>query len=106
MFRSDIGVGRLRLLQNGLRLIHGKPVIGILDFGNEPATGYRGPLFDADRLEDAVQLGTDGDRVVRIEGADRIDKGPELSNLRGHDPNVDGIFLHRLFFLFLTPDAP
>ena len=80
MFQFCIGQGRLRLLQNGRRLLNGKLVIGLLDLGNDLTGGYGRSFVDVDRLEDSVQFGTDIDRLVGIEGPDRLHERPERSD--------------------------
>ena len=102
MLLFRVGQGRLRLLQDGRRLLHGKPVIGLLDLGDELTAGHGRSFVDTDRLEDSVQLGTDVDHLVGIEGPDRLHKRPEGAVLRRPDPDVDGPLLLHLLLLFLA----
>ncbi len=102
MLLFRVGQGRLRLLQNGRRLLKGKLVIGLLDIGDDLTGGYGRSFVDVDRLEDPVQFGTDIDNFVGIEGPDRLHERPERSILRRPDPDVDGLLLLHLLFLLLA----
>ena len=104
MLLFRVGQGRLRLLHDGRRLLNGKPVIGLLDLGNDLTAGYGRSFVDVDRLEDSVQFGTDIDHFVRIEGPDRLHKRPERTILRRPDPDIDGLLLLHLLFLLLASD--
>jgi hypothetical protein len=95
MFLFCVGQGRFRLLQYGRRLPDGKPVIGLLDIGNDLTGGYGRSFVDVDRPEDSVQFGTDIDNFVRIEVP--IDSRAATDDSPPSDPDVDGPSCDLLF---------